>query len=126
MPHANVEVEIMSAIPSLSLLRACGLDGEAERTLRLPAGGAEKKKNCGDSEQVSNVVGFGFYHARSVGLFSATASHVWHRDFQRKIKARLRQPIGLAISRFIPAIACSREVRPRLLFNPKPSTLFFA
>src|ERR1700677_12162 len=126
MPHASVEVEIMSAISSLSLLRAWGLGGEAECTLRLPGDGAEEKRNCNDSEQVSNVVGFGLYHACSVGLFSAKALHVWHRDFQRKIKARLRQHIGLAISRFIPAIACSREVRPRLLFNPKPSTLSFA
>ena len=33
---------------------------------------------------------------------------------------------GLAISRFIPVIAGSREALPQLLFNPKPSTPFFA
>src|ERR1700722_1041977 len=126
MPHADVEVEIMSAISGLSLLRAGGLDREAERTLRLPADRAEEKRKGNDSEQISNAACFGLYHGCSVGLFSAKALHVWHRDFQTKIKARLRRHIDLAISRFIPAIAGSREVRPRLLFNPKPSTRFFA
>ena len=52
--------------------------------------------------------------------------HVWHTDFQRKIKAQLRRFIGSEILRCIRTIGCSSEAARWLPFNQKPSTLCFA